>query len=242
MYFFLRFMGWLILWSLMYFLVLDFMGLGPGKDPRVVSVVILLLSFPAWWFSWKKFERVFDARQPEALGEGATTYVFSLRNPALMYYLMVLKIFLLAMGANGIITLEHYEGGWRTFYIWNFIILYIYALPFFTIKFLKLKKALAVRLVVEDKTLALRKGTETLTEIVLDSIDTVSVEEASLGMLIEAGDRKLYLGGRQAKGSGFYVEGIQNIHAILKSAVGDKLQAVDSIKEKLKTAGFKPAV
>jgi len=74
-----------------------------------VSVVILLMSFPAWWFSWKKFERIFDARQPEALGEDATAYAFSLRNPALMYYLMVLKLFLLAMGANGIITLEHNE-------------------------------------------------------------------------------------------------------------------------------------
>jgi hypothetical protein len=159
-----------------------------------------------------------------------------------MYYLMVLKIFLLAMGANGIITLEHHEGWLRTFYIWNFIILYIYAIPFFIIKYLKLKKALAVRLVVDKKTLALRKGTEKLTEIPVDSIDTISVEETSLGMLIEAGEKKLYLGGRQARGSGFYVEGIQDIYALLKSSAGDKLQSVDSIKAKLKAVEFKPVV
>jgi hypothetical protein len=242
MAFFMRFMGWLILWSLMYFLVLDLMGLGPGKDPILVSAVILLLSFPAWWFSWKKFKGVFDARQPETLGEDATAYAFSLRNPALMYYLMVLKLFLLAMGANGIITLEHHEGWLRTFYIWNFIILYIYALPFFIIKYLKLKKALAARLVVDGKTLSLRRGTETLTEISLDAIDTISVEQASLGMLIEAGERKLYLGGRQARGSGFYVEGIQDIYALLKASAGDKIQSVDSIKAKLKEVEFKPVV
>ena len=239
---FLRFMGWLILWSLMYFVVLDFMGLAPGKDPRVVSAVILLLSFPAWWFSWKKFERVFNARQPEALGDGVTAYAFSLRNPALMYYLMVLKLFLLAMGANGIITLEHHEGWLRTFYIWNFIILYIYALPFFIIKFLKLKKALTVRLAVDEKAFTLSRGAEKLTEIALDSIDKVSVQEENLGMLIEAGDQKLYLGGRQAKGSGFYIEGVQDIYATLKAAAGDKVQAVDSIKQKLKETGFKPLV
>jgi len=107
---------------------------------------------------------------------------------------------------------------------------------------LKLKKALTVRLVVDKKTLTLRRGTENLTEITLDSTDKVSVEETSLGMLVEAGDRSLYLGGRQARGSGFYVEGIQAIYEILKAAAGDKFQSVESIKKKLKEVGFKPVV
>ena len=132
---FLRFMGWLILWSFVYFLVLDIMGLPPGKDGPVISTIILLLSFPLWWVSWKKFDRSFGPRDPQQL-DGGTARFFALRNTGLMYYLMVLKLFLLVMGANGIITLAHHQGGARVFYIINFIVLYLYALPFFFIKFI----------------------------------------------------------------------------------------------------------
>ncbi len=239
---FLRFMGWLILWSLLYFTILDVMGLAPGKDPRVVSGVILLASFPIWWFTWKKFEKTFWAREPQDLGGGKTAYLFSLRNPALMYYLMVLKLFLLAMGANGIITLEHHKGGWRTFYIWNFFILYIYAIPFFIIKFKKLKKALACRLVVDDEKLCLQKGQEVLSEIALDAIDRVIIEEQAPGMLVGAGGSKIYVGGRQAKGSGFYTEGAESVCAAIRAAAGKKVQTVESIKDALKSSGFKPVV
>lgn len=239
---FLRFMGWLILWSLLYFSILDFMGLAPGKDPKVVSGIILLASFPIWWFTWKKFENSFWAREPQDLDDGKTAYFFSLRNPALMYYLMVLKLFLLAMGANGIITLEHYKGGWRTFYIWNFIILYIYAIPFFVIKFKKLKKALACRLVVDDKKLCLQQGSEMVSEIAFDAIDRVTIEKQALGMFIESGDTKMYVGGRQAKGSGFYTEGAETICSKIEAAAGGKVQTVEAIKETLKSAGFKPVV
>jgi len=238
---FLRFMGWLILWSLLYFTILDFMGLAPGKDPIVVSSIILLASFPIWWFTWKKFESAFWAREPQDLGDGKTAYLFSLRNPALMYYLMVLKLFLLAMGANGIITLEHHKGGWRTFYIWNFIILYIYAIPFFVIKFKKLKKALACRLVVDNTKLSLQQGQNVLSEIALDKIDRVSVEEQASSVLVESGDTRIYVGGQKAKGSAFYTEGAEAVCTRIKAA-GEKVQAVESIKEALKSAGFKPAV
>ncbi len=239
---FLRFLDWLILWSLLYFTVLDFMGLGPGQDPILVSGAVLLLSFPVWWFTWKKFESAFWARSPKELGEGKTAYFFSLRNPPLMYYLMVLKLFLLAMGANGLIMLEHHEGIVRTFYIWNFIILYIYAIPFFVIKFIKLKKALACTLVVDDTKLSLQKNGETLTEIPLGSIERVLAQEQAPGMLIEAGAEKLYIGGREAKGSAFYTEGAQDIFKKVKEAAGEKLQTVDSIKQALKQESFKPAV
>ncbi|MFC1591166.1 hypothetical protein ACFL43_01445 [Thermodesulfobacteriota bacterium] len=242
MAFFLRFMGWLILWSLMYFLALDCMGLGPGQDPRLVSAVILLASFPVWWFTWKRFERTFGARPSQALEGGKTAYLFSLRNPALMYYLMVLKLFLLAMGANGIITLAHHEGAMRTFYIWNFIILYIYAIPFFLIKCLKLKKALGSRLVADASGLSLQHNGQALADIRFASLDRLCVEEATRGMLIEAGGEQLYLGGQKAKGSGFYIEGIEEVYAGLKAAAGDKQELVASIKETLKAAGFKPAV
>lgn len=240
--YFLRFLGWLILYSLIYFLALDIIGLGPGKEPIVLSVILLLVSIPAWWFSWKKFEKTFADLQPEQIGDGKTSYAFSLRNPALMYYLMVLKLFLLAMGANGIITLSHHEGILRTFYIWNFIILYLYAIPFFVIKFTKLKKAIGARLIVDNSRLSLQLAGATKVEIDIGSIDKISVEEATRGMLVESGDAKIYLGGQKAKGSGFYVEGVDAIYAKLKESAGGKVQSVDSIKDALKEAGFTPVV
>lgn len=239
---FLRFLGWLILWSFLYFAVLDVMGLAPGKDPRLVSAAVLLLSFPIWWLTWKKFEKAFSARPPKALGEGKTAYFFSLRNPALMYYLMVLKLFLLVMGANGIITLDHHQGAWRTFYIWNFIILYLYAIPFFVVKLIKLKKALACRLVIDDAALTLEKNGEPVSVIPLGAVDRALVQEQGPGLLVASGVVKLYIGGQAAKGSAFYTEGVQDILRKVRTAAGEKVTAVDSIRQVLKQESFKPAV
>lgn len=239
---FLRFLGWLILWSFLYFAVLDVMGLAPGKDPKLVSGAVLLLSFPIWWLTWKKFEKAFSARPARALENGKTAYYFSLRNPALMYYLMVLKLFLLVMGANGIITLEHHKGAWRTFYIWNFIILYVYAIPFFVLKLIKLKKALACRLVVDDAALTLERDNKPLSVIRLDAVDRVRVQEQGPGLVIESGAEKLYVGGQAAKGSAFYTEGAQEILGKIRERSGEKIETVDSIGQVLKQASFKPAV
>ena len=64
MAYFVRFLGWLILYSFLYFLILDVMGVGPGKDGPVISSIILFLSIPLWWFSWKKFDSAFGPQGP----------------------------------------------------------------------------------------------------------------------------------------------------------------------------------
>jgi hypothetical protein len=239
---FLRFMGWFILYSLIYFAVLDVRGLPPADASLMFTLVIALIALPAWWATWKWFEKLFGPHAPVALGGGKTAYAFSLRNPALMYYLMVLKLFLLAMGANGIITLDRYEGGLRTFYVWNFIILYIYAIPFFIIKAIKLKKSLGYRLVVDDTRLSLQHSGVPVAEIAFDAIDTIAVEEAVTGMLVGDGATRIYIGGHKAKSSSFYLEGAENIYAKLKSAAGKKMQPVESIKKTMQEAAFKPAL
>jgi hypothetical protein len=233
-------MGWLILWSLIFFAVLNVRGIAPGGASLVFTVVTALLSLPVWWVTWKWFEKRFGPHAPVVLGGGKTAYAFSLRNPALMYYLMVLKLFLLAMGANGIITLEHYEGGLRTFYIWNFIILYIYAIPFFIIKFIKLKTSLGYRLMVDDTGLCLQYAGEPKAEIAFSAIDSFAVEEATNAMLVGSGATRIYAGGQQARGSSFYIAAAEDILAKLKQAAGAKMQPVASIKKALQEQSFKP--
>lgn len=244
---FLRFMGWFILYSLFYFISLDITLDPPGTENSVFHKVfnygiLLILSIPVWWFSWKKFELTFGPKATQTLEDGRKAYRFALRNPALMYYLMVLKVFLLAMGLNGILTLSHHKGGLRTFYIINFIVLYLYALPFFIIKFKKLQKALASRLIVDDRKLALETAGEIVTEIPLSGIEKIISDDAASGMLVQAGGAALYVGGRHAKGSAFFLEGAQEVCQKLKGLAQDKVENVDSIKQALKSAGIKPAV
>jgi len=241
MAYFIRFMGWLILWSLLYFLILDIMGVSPGKDGPVISSIILILSIPLWWFSWKKFDSAFGPHVPHS-ADGSTSYSFALRNAGLMYYLMVLKLFLLAMGANGLITLSEHSGGARTFYIWNFIILYIYALPFFFIKLGKLRKGLGARITVDAKKISLQAGGATAAEIAIDKIDSIAVEEATGGLLIESADSKLFVAGPRTKGSSFYTSGSEDILAALKKTSSEKMNTVESLQEEMKQKKFKPEV
>jgi len=241
MVFFWKFMGWLILYSLIYFSVLDVLGLAPGKENSILRVVLPLISFPGWWFSWKWFEKTFGPREPEPHNEGGTQYYFALRNAPVTYYLIVLKFFLLAMGANGIITLDHHEGGWRYFYIGNGILLYLYAIPFLIIKTKKLKISLTSSLILDSSSLRLQQCGETIVTVAFSDIQSVAIEENSRGALIDASAAKIYVGGQSAKGSACYTPGVNTIIEQLKQAVGDKFQSVPSIKDALKQAAFKPA-
>jgi hypothetical protein len=130
----------------------------------------------------------------------------------------------------------------RIFYIINFFVLYLYALPFFIIKVKKLKKVFTSRLVVDDQKLVLETAGKPVTEITLSSIDKIFSEDTAPGMLVQAGGASLYFGGPKAKGSSFFLEGAQEVCQKLKSAVQDKVEIVDSIKQALKSAGIKPAL
>ncbi|MCP4716712.1 MAG: hypothetical protein GY868_16445 [Deltaproteobacteria bacterium] len=241
MTYFWRFMGWLILYSFIYFLVLDIIGVGPGKENILLSIAVFLISFPFWWITWNKFNTAFSSKPPIDLGSGKKNYSFALRKTAMTYYLMILKLFLLVMGANGIITLDHHEGGWRTFYIWNFVILYVYAIPFFIIKCLKLKKGLAAKLIMDNTTLTLMLNKKSITEIQFNAIERVQLEESSLGMLIESSGSKLYIGGKDAGGSSFYLSGIEEIYKKLQEAP-NVFEKTGSIKNAMKQISFKPAI
>jgi len=242
MVYFWKFMGWLILYSLMYFSVLDVLGLGPGKENRILSGVILLLSFPGWWFSWKWFEKTFGPRPVQAQSGGETHYFFALRNAPMTYYLMILKFFLLAMGANGIITLEHHEGSWRYFYIVNFIVLYLYAIPFLIIKTKNLKKALASNLILDNTSLALQQHGESIARVAFSDTQDVFVEQDAPGALIVSPTDKIYVGGRHAKGSSFYIPEAETIIQQIKQRARNSITPVIYIKEALKQAAFKPSV
>ena len=159
-----------------------------------------------------------------------------------MYYLMVLKLFLLAMGANGVITLSQHTGWLYTFYIGNFIVLYIYAIPFFIIKFISLRKGLGARIVVDAKKISLQAGGATAAEIGFDAIEAIAVEEATGGMLIESAGANLFVAGPATKGSSFYTAGSEGILEMLKKTAAGKIKTVPSLKEEMKQKGFKPAI
>jgi len=241
MSYFVRFLGWFILYSLLYFFYLDILGLTPGKDNPILGSIFLFISIPLWWKSWKQFDSAFGPHAPQA-ANGATAYSFALHNTGFMYYLMVLKLFLLAMGANGVITLSQHTGWQHTFYIWNFIVLYIYALPFFFIKFISLRKGLGARIVVDGSKISLQTGGATAAEIFFNKIDSITVEEATGGMLIESGEAKLFIAGPKTKGSPFYTAGSEDILATLKKAAADKIKTVVSLKEEMKLKKFNPVV
>jgi hypothetical protein len=244
---FLRFMGWLIVYSLFYFISLDITSNPPGTESNAFHKIfnwgiLLIVSIPVWWITWKKFENTFGPRTSESLAGGGKTYFFALRNPALMYYLMTLKIFLLAMGLNGLLTLSHHKSGMKTFYIINFIVLYLYAVPFFLIKFKKLKKSLKSRLIMDPHKLAFDIDGDTITEIPISKIDKILCDNNGPAMLVKAGTDSIYIGGPQAKASGFFIEGASDICEKLKSTTQEKIVHVDSIKQSMKADGIKPAI
>jgi hypothetical protein len=240
---FLLFMGWFIFYSLLYFLSLDITGDPPGKEGtgfhKVFNYGILfIISIPGWWFSWKKFQTVFFPAVP--VGGERMQCRFGLRNPELMYYLMFLKLFLLAMGANGIITLSHHTGAGRTFFIWNFIILYIYAIPFFIIKFIKLKKALSSEVVLDETAVSLRCHEQTIVQINYPAISQVLIEEGTGAAIVKGDTGTICLGSKTSKFSPFYIAGLEKaVEKICKKAP-DKISPVASLKDELKKLAIKP--
>ncbi len=240
-------MGWFVLYSILYFLSLDIMGIPPGKESETYQKilnfgVLFVVSIPLWLITWRKFYSTFGPKKPDALAGGAVSYSFSLRKPVLHYYLTVLKPFLLVMGANGIISLSHHEGGAKTFYIANFILLYLYALPMLVMKIKKYSKSLKMRVVVDSKKLSLQKAGHPVAEINLGDISGFAVETASGGMLVEGANQKMYLGGIDTKASAFYVNGSKEILAKMQAAAGDSAREVASLKEELKKQSFKPFI
>lgn len=241
---FLLFLGWFIFYSFFYFLSLDITGDPPGKEGSAFHKIfnygiLFIASLAGWRYTWKKFQAAFSPPAPAA-GADPLTCRFGLRNPELMYYLMFLKLFLLAMGANGIITLSQHTGWHRTFYIWNFIILYIYAIPFFIIKFGKLKKALGSAVALDDAAVTLRCNEQTVAQITYGAIDQVLVEEATGAAAITGGGAAICLGSRTSKISPFYVAGIEQALDKIRQQAPDKLHAVASLKDELKRTAIKP--
>jgi hypothetical protein len=241
---FLKFMGWLILYSLLYFLVLDITGHGPDmKDApgfiRTLNFYLMpLIALPLWWFSWKKFETAFGPREPRHTQDGITC-TFALRNPALMYYLMVLKLFLLAMGANGIITLSHHGRGAQIFYIINFIVLYIYALPFFIIKYGKLRKALHACVTAGDSAISLAiKGRQPLTIAYADA-QAVLLQQDPPALCVAGEQGAVVLGSPKARLSAFYVPGLERVIDMVREKAGTT-ELVSGMKPAMKERGIKP--
>lgn len=241
---FLKFMGWLILYSLLFFLVLDITGYTPDMKgaPALLRTfnfyLMPLIGLALWWPSWKKFERTFGPREPR-LSQDSVTCTFALRNPALMYYLMVLKLFLLAMGANGIITLSHHGPGARIFYIINFIVLYIYALPFFIIKFGKLKKALRASVTADESAITLAiEGKPPITIPYADA-QAVLIQSAPPALCVAGSRGAVCLGSREARVSAFYVPGVEKVLEKVREKAAAAEQ-VDSLKAAMKERGLKP--
>ncbi len=246
MSYFFKFMGWAILYSFFYFFSLDIIGIPPGHEsPGFQKIfnygILFVLSIPIWWFTWKKFETAFGPKEVQ-IGGNITEHRISIRNPELVYYLMLLKPFLLALGANGIIALSYHEGSSRIFYIVNFIVLYIYALPFLIIKTKKLINALGSSIIMDKDKIGLVKNSGVLVEIPFKSIEKLVIDESSSALLIDGGSSKLYIGGPEAKASGFYTNGANDIIEKLKEKNGPKVEIVDSIKDALKDISFKPLV
>jgi hypothetical protein len=242
---FLKFMGWAILYSLLYFLLLDILGYPPGMTgaPQFVKTfnyfILPVISIPLWWFSWRWFEKLFSSRDSVNTPSG-TVYRFALRNPALMYYLMVLKLFLLVMGANGVITLDQHGKGAQIFYVINFIVLYIYALPFFIIKFIKLKKALQASVTVDEARITLAVKETPVVSIVYADVQSVLVEADPPALCIIGPAGAVCLGGNRSRISPFYVSGLEKIIATLREKAGSKVEEVTGMKAVLKERGIKP--
>lgn len=243
---FLKFMGWLILYSVLYFLVLDSTGHGPDMKnaPEFIRTfnfyLLPVISLALWWFSWKKFKKAFGPREPRRTQEGITCS-FALRNPALMYYLMVLKLFLLAMGANGIITLSHHSRGAQIFYIINFIVLYTYALPFFIIKFGKLKKALHAGVTADERAISLTfEGKPTLSIAYADA-QAVLLQQDPPALCVAGKQGAVCLGSLKARMSAFYVPGLEQLIDMLGEKAGTPEQVSD-IKTAMKERGIKPVL
>ncbi len=101
-----------------------------------------------------------------------------------MYYLMALTLFLLVMGANGIITLSHHHGGARIFYIIDCIVLCLYALPFFIIKFGNLRKALHAEVTAGERAISLLIAGKPALSIPYADARAVLIEQEPLALCV----------------------------------------------------------
>lgn len=241
---FLKFMGWFIVYSFFYFLLLDILGYPPGMTgaPQFVKtfnyLILPVISIALWWFSWRWFEKLFGPREPESTPAG-TVYRFALRNPALMYYLMVLKLFLVVMGANGVIVLDQYGRGAQIFYIINFIVLYIYALPFFIIKFIKLKKALQATVTADESRISLAIKQSPAVSIDYAGAQAVLLEADPPALCVTGPNGALVLGSRGSRVSAFYVPGLEKVIALVREKAGSNVEQVTGLKAVLKQRGIK---
>ena len=198
---------WFVVFSAIFYLVLNVMGLAPTNAPPVISLVVLPVSIGVWWWTWKKFNQAFAARRPVGLGDGRSAYLFSLRSPTLKYYFTALEVFLPAMGANGLITLDLHEGGWRTFYIWNFILLFAYAIPSLTKNIRHLRWQLRARLIFDGQSFSLQEGDASPMPL---SFDREDIGELSADMPVACKDGRLTVG-RQTPKSLYCVDGIVDV-------------------------------
>ncbi len=243
--YFFMFMGWLILYSFLFFLfhnIIQEPPSGPNPDPvlKMIYFVLPIITIPLWWFSWRWFNEKWGEKEPFLEGD-KKIYSFANRMRELNYYFMVLKPFLLALGANGLIVLDHYKGGMRTFYIINFIVIYLYALPFLIIKIRKYADALKMKCVLGNKSISIKKGDKVVSEISLNSIDTLILDTDEKSMFIQGNNQGIYLGGEKSKGSGFYISSYKEILETVKRKVKNTRQ-VEKIKDAMKEAAFKPAI
>jgi len=200
--------------------------------------IMPIISVPLWWFSWRWFENLFGPREPENTPAG-TVYRFALRNPALMYYLMVLKLFLLVMGANGIITLSQHSRGAQIFYIINFTVLYFYALPFFIIKFIQLKKAMQATVTADENRISLAIKETPAVSIDYADAQAVLLEADPLALCVKGPNGALCLGSRGSRVSAFYVDGLERLAATVREKAGSKVEQVTGLKAVLKERGIK---
>jgi hypothetical protein len=111
------------------------------------------------------------------------------------------------MGANGLITLDLHEGGWRTFYIWNFILLFAYAIPSLIMNIRHLRWQLRSRLIFNGQSFSLLEGDESPVPVTFDRQD---IGDISADMPVGYKDGRLTIG-RQNPKSLYYVDGIDDV-------------------------------
>ena len=111
------------------------------------------------------------------------------------------------MGANGLITLDLHEGGWRTFYIWNFILLFAYAIPSLIMNIRHLRWQLWARLIFDGQSFSLLEGDRSPVPVTFDRQD---IGDISADMPVAYKDGRLTIG-RQNPKSLYYVDGIGDV-------------------------------
>jgi len=231
----LYFLGWAIVYSFMFFLSHDITANPPGKGDPVLNYYILFpVSIVVWIVTWKMYEKAFSKKESIKGGDNSWTHYYQLKNPLLYYYLMALKLFLLALGANGLIRLLTNQTESTVVWVVNFVVLYLYALPFFIIKTKMHLKASNSTLVVENNEIAIKTKNETVKKIAIMEADEVLIDKDKTGLILKKGDDIIYAGGKSSKVSSFYITGFDNILELVTSKKKNKITEVVSLKDEIK--------